>query len=84
MISPAGSPVQPQQEKPDEGQQQTGMGTSVPHIHQRVFLFLHTTLFCCVAGLAISAESSCASYVSATQEFEQLCPLISSNQALKF
>lgn len=32
VISPAGSPVQPQQEKSDEGQQQTGMGTSVPHL----------------------------------------------------
>lgn len=31
VISPAGSPVQPQQEKPEEAQQQTGTGTSVPH-----------------------------------------------------
>lgn len=29
VISPAGSPVQPQQEKTEEGQQQIGMGTSM-------------------------------------------------------
>lgn len=55
------------------------------NIHQRVILiFAQCTIFCCVAGLAILAESSCASYVSPTQEFEQLNPLVSSNQALKF
>lgn len=43
VISPAGSPAQPQQEKPDEGQQQTGMRTSfmkqekMCNIHQLLF-----------------------------------------------
>lgn len=35
VISPAGSPVQPQQEKPEEGQQQSGMGTSMPHLQNK-------------------------------------------------